>query len=172
MIDAGILGEGDAVELLEGVLVTKMPKKPRHPVVVRLLADAIQSALPRGAHVRSQDPVTLDDGEPEPDGAVVRGEPRDYLERHPGPRDVLLVIEVADTSLDRDRGIKLRSYARAGIAAYWIVNLVEGVVEVYTRPGVADGVPTYVDRAVRRPGEEVALAIDGGAVVRVDAILP
>src|SRR5436190_21621112 len=92
MIDAGVLTDDDPVELLEGILVFKMPKKPKHSLVVRLLTSAIDRALPTNFHFQAQEPITLMDGEPEPDGVIVRGQPRDYAERHPGPADVALVI--------------------------------------------------------------------------------
>ena len=143
MIDGGVLTDDDPVELLEGILVFKMPKKPRHRLVVRLLTTLLDARLPAGWHFQAQEPVTLEDGEPEPDGAIVRGEPGEYAERHPRPADVAVVIEVADTTLERDRGIKLRSYARAGIPIYWIVDLVSGTVERHADPDSAAVSPTY-----------------------------
>src|SRR6266540_3383250 len=92
MIEAGVLTDDDPVELLEGILVFKMPKKPNHRLAVRLLTSALDAMLPSGWHFQAQEPITLADGEPEPDGAVVRGNPRDYSTRHPGPEDVALVI--------------------------------------------------------------------------------
>src|SRR5438477_3813278 len=85
MIDAGVLTDDDPVELLEGILVFKMPKKPNHRLVVRLLTTAVDAALPRNYHFQAQEPITLGDGEPEPDGAVIRGQPRDFAQRHPAP---------------------------------------------------------------------------------------
>jgi Uma2 family endonuclease len=136
MIDAGVLTDDDPVELLEGILVFKMPKKPNHRLAVRLLTSAIDAMLPAGWHFQAQEPITLEDGEPEPDGAVIRGQPRDYGQRHPGPGDVALVIEVSDTTLERDRGIKLRSYARAGIPVYWIIDLASRSIEVCSEPDI------------------------------------
>ncbi|MGA2501845.1 MAG: Uma2 family endonuclease [Tepidisphaeraceae bacterium] len=134
MIRGGLLTDDDPVELLEGVLVFKMPKNPRHRIALAKLQRALNGLVPAGFSVQLQEPITLADGEPEPDAAVIRGQPEDYADRHPGPTDTVLVIEVADTTLSRDRGIKLRSYARAAIRAYWIVNLVDRCVEVFTQP--------------------------------------
>src|SRR5438132_6163993 len=119
MIEAGVLTDDDPVELLEGVLVFRMPKNPPHRISIAKLERAIRPLLPSNASIQWQDPITLSDGEPEPDIAVIRGQAEDYPDCHPGPDDVYLVVEVADTTLARDRGIKLRSYARAGIAIYW-----------------------------------------------------
>jgi Uma2 family endonuclease len=176
MIRAGELTEDDPVELLEGILVFKMPKNTPHSVVTGLARREIERLLPGGWHVRVQDPVTLADGEPEPDAAVVRGAVEDYLVEHPGPVDVALAIEVADSSLARDRSIKLRSYARAGIVAYWIINLVERQVEACSVPDPnAVPEPRYTVTQIYRPGEDVPLVLPGigqvGAVA-VAKLLP
>src|SRR5262249_39249953 len=113
MIDDGILTEDDPVELIEGCLVTKMPKKPLHSVVTHALRETLKSLVPPGWFVGSQEPVTTDSSEPEPDVAVVRGRVHDYREQHPGPADLALVAEVADTTLRSARGFKKRAYARA-----------------------------------------------------------
>jgi hypothetical protein len=176
MIRSGTLTEDDPVELLEGVLVFKMPKNTPHATGNKLASREVGRRLPDGWHYQSQDPITLADGEPEPDGAVVRGRVEDYAAAHPGPADVALVIEVADSSLDRDRGLKLRSYARAKLAVYWIVNLTERQVEVYADPvSPAEGDPRYARRDVYRPGDAVPLVVPGAAgpsAVPVDALLP
>lgn len=161
MIAAGVFTDDDPVELLEGVLVYKMPKNPSHRMVARLLADAIAKLLPPGWHVQSQEPVTLPDGEPEPDVAVVRGSPRDYATRHPAPEEVPLVVEVADSTLARDRGIKLRSYARAGIQQYWIVDLASQSLELFTQPDASGPRPSYGGRAVLGAADNVVLSIGG-----------
>jgi Uma2 family endonuclease len=162
LIRAGKLYDDDPVELLEGMLVHKIAKSPLHSVINAMMRQPMEALLPGGFHYHSQDPVTLADGEPEPDGCVVRGQFGDYMARHPGPNEVPLVIEVADASLDRDRGIKLRSYARGQIAEYWIVNLVDQQIEVYTNPDpAAAGGPTYGRKAVYGTGASVPLNIDG-----------
>jgi len=171
---AGVFEEGDPIELLEGLMVQKMPKKPPHVVALARLLRALTPHIPAAWSTRSQDPITLEDGEPEPDLAVILGRAEDYLARHPGPADIALVIEVSDTTLDRDRGIKLRSYARAGLPAYWIVNLVDRCVEVYTSPDAAASTPTYRTRTTWDPGDAVELAFGGASwgEVRVDDVLP
>jgi len=134
IIQAGILTSDDSVELLEGWLVFKRPKNPPHRVTTRLVRTALENILPRGWYVDSQEPIALSNSEPEPDIVVVRGDTRQYLDRHPGAEDIALIIEVSDTTLQRDRTVKKRIYARAGISIYWIVNLVEEQVEVYSQP--------------------------------------
>jgi Uma2 family endonuclease len=161
LIRSGKLTEADPVELLEGILVFKMPKNAPHATSNALARREIESKLPAGWHYRSQEPITLTDGEPEPDGAVVRGRIEDYASRHPGPAEVALLIEVADSSPDRDRGIKLRSYARAGVSEYWIVNLSERRVETYADPDSAGGFPSYRRALLFPAGSLVPLVIAG-----------
>jgi Uma2 family endonuclease len=174
MIRVGILDEDDPVELLDGLLVQKMSKNPPHRAGVKLLRDALERVIPPGWYVDSQEPVTLFNSEPEPDGVVVRGAPRDFLDRHPGPDDVGLLAEVSADSLKRDRGWKLRLYAKAGILVYWIINLVDRQVEVFQGPSGPTEHPTYSQQQVFRPGEEIPLVIDGKEIarVRVDDLLP
>jgi Uma2 family endonuclease len=138
MVEAGILTDDDPVELLEGWLVFKMPKNPHHRAATKLVREAIEQRLPENWYVDSQEPITIGNSEPEPDVVVVRGDTRQYLDRHPGPADIGLVVEVSDTTLDRDRGVKKQAYARAGIPIYWIVNLVDSQVEVYSQPSEAE----------------------------------
>ncbi|HMO26021.1 MAG TPA: Uma2 family endonuclease, partial [Tepidisphaeraceae bacterium] len=114
LVEQGHLTADDPVELVEGVLVFKMPKNPPHRLVNRRLFDLIQSLLVGSVHCQTHEPITLSDGEPEPDVALVLGDPEDYPDRHPSAAEVLLVIEVSDATLLFDRGPKLRSYARAG----------------------------------------------------------
>src|SRR5687768_14280262 len=119
MIAAGILLDDDPVELLDGLLIKKMPKSARHVLAARLVRTSLEKVLPPGWFVGSQDPVTTDTSEPEPDATVHRGDPEDYSARHPGPAETALVVEVSDSSLSRDRGLKRRVYARAGVPFYW-----------------------------------------------------
>lgn len=174
MIEAGVLTEDDPVELLEGVLVQKMPKKPLHVIAVKLATTAIERILPAGIHCRGQEPITLSESEPEPDLAIVRGDVRDYSARHPYAAETICVVEVSDTTLDRDRTLKLRSYARAGIGQYWIINLVDRCVEVYTEPDAARGEPAYTTQRILRPGDAIPLVLPGQAEasISVNDLLP
>lgn len=133
MVQKGALDEDDPIELLDGLFVVREPEGSRHAVMVGLIRDVLQRAFGQRFYVREDKPFALDDtSEPEPDIVVVRGQPRDYLRQHPSEQ--LLVVEVAETSLQRDRGLKAALYARAGIADYWVVNLVDEVVEIYRQP--------------------------------------
>ena len=171
---AGILDEDAPVELLEGWLVRKMTKNPAHCLALGLVQDALTRLLPRGWHLKLQAPMTTADSEPEPDAAVVRGQRRDYKGRHPRAEDIALVVEVADTSLRRDRGSKKRIYARAKIPVYWIVNLTARRIEVYTDPA---GVGKRADyRQHRDYGSSETIPVMLGEVeaggLEVQALLP
>lgn len=174
MIRAGVLAEDDPVELLDGWVVKKMPKNPAHGSSAGVVRDAVSSVLPSGWFARIQDPVTLATSEPEPDVAVVRGEPRTYTERHPGPEDVALLIEVAESSLRRDWIFKKWVYADAGIGVYWIVNLAQHRVEVYTKPLGSGEQADYFEQRGYAQDEEIPLVIEGREVgrVRVRDLLP
>jgi len=167
MIGAGILGDDDAVELLEGWLVQKMPKKPSHSAVTRLVRKALMARVPKGWYVDSQEPVTTADSEPEPDLLVMRGDERTYRTRHPRPKDVALVVEVSDVTLHRDRTLKKRIHARAKIPVYWIVNLIEGHVEVYTGPSGPRPAPDYRRRRDYGPADELPVLIGRKEVGRL-----
>lgn len=163
MINAEILGEDDPIELLEGILVTKMPKNPPHSLVTHLIREALARLISLGWCVSAQEPITLTDSEPEPDVAVVQGSPRQYADRHPGAEETALVIEVADSTLSRDRGLKKRIYARAGIPIYWIVNLVERKIEVYSEPSGSD----YQQRQDFESDAEITVMIEGRELGRI-----
>lgn len=154
MIAKGILGSDDNVELLEGWLVAKMSKNPPHSVANALTRAYFEKLGLVDCYVRSQEPITLTDSEPEPDVAVVRGHLRDYTAHHPFTTDVLLVAEISDSTLlarkiapngllalERDRTWKQGIYAKAGIGMYWILNLPARKLEVYSVP--VDGIYTF-----------------------------
>jgi Uma2 family endonuclease len=153
MIEQDILTPDDRIELLDGYLVEKMSKKPAHCIVTAIVYSLLMRRMPGGWSVRSQDPITLADSEPEPDLAVVRGQVRDYQSRHPLASDIGLVVEVADSSVDRDRIWKREIYARAGLPVYWLINLQEKTVEVYSRP--VEG--NYLDHRIVGPTETLTL---------------
>jgi Uma2 family endonuclease len=167
MVRAGILAADDPVELLEGYLIQKMAKNPPHRLAKRKLYRALVTLLPTGWDIDTQDAITTDDSEPEPDVFVFRAVPDDYADRHPGPQDLALVTEIADSSLRRDRGRKKRIYARAAVPVYWIVNLVDRQIEVYTDPtGPADE-PTYRHRQDYLADAQVPVVVGGAEVGRL-----
>ena len=158
MGEAGILAGDDRIELIDGGLIDMAPIGSAHAGMVIRLSQRLSGALAGRALVSSQNPVRLDErSEPQPDIAVLRSRRDFYQESHPGPSDVLLVIEVADSSLDYDRDVKVPLYARHGVPEVWLVDLNARHVSVYRRP---DG-GAY--REVLRPG---------GAETLVPALLP
>ena len=161
MSQAGILREEDRVELLDGWLVRKMVIKPAHATVTELTSDAIRSLLPTGWCVRTQQPLSLATSEPEPDLAIVCGDRLRYANRHPTAAEVALVVEVAEATLQRDRTTKLQIYAEAGIPAYWIVNLVERRLEVFSDPTGPAATPQYRRRQDYLPTDAVPVDIGG-----------
>ena len=167
MIRAGILTADDPVELLEGWLVTKMPKTPPHSVTTQLTRETLARLLPAGWYVDCHEPITTADSEPEPDVAVVRGDTRQYLDRHPGPKDAALIVEVSDATLRHDREFKTRVYASAGIPVYWIVNLIDNQCEVYTDPSGPAEQADYRQRQDYGPSETIPLVIDGVEVCHI-----
>src|SRR3989442_3191671 len=133
LVDLGVF-EGDPIELMGGQLIVAEPKGTYHTSALSTAEYALRAVLPSGWIVRTQAPVSLDDeSEPEPDLAVVPGRPADY--RHAHPACPVLAIEVAESSLAFDRQHKGGLYARAQILDYWIVNLVDRVLEVHRNPG-------------------------------------
>jgi len=126
--ELGVLTPDDRVELLEGWIVEKMNQRPIHGYVVGLLSEWFQSRIRPGFIVRSQLPITTQRSEPEPDIAIVQGNHSDFRNQHPAGADCRLVVEVADTSLPRDRA-KAVIYSAAGVSEYWIVNITEQCIE-------------------------------------------
>ena len=145
MGEAGILTPDDRVELLDGQLVIRPRKSPPHVFAAAKAREALEAVLSAGWYLDTQEPITLDDSEPEPDVMIVRGETQDYFDRHPSADEIALVVEIADSTLERDRSRKKRMYARAGIPVYWIVNLVENTCEVYSALSVADADYQQID---------------------------
>lgn len=161
--------EGRRVELLDGEVIAMTPQGSGHASAVARILRALAAAIGARASIRPQLPLSLDDhSEPEPDIAVCRPDPRDYAEQHPAPGDVWLVIEVADASLAYDRGPKTIAYARAGIPAFWIVNIPERCLEVLEEPEPALG--RYRHR--ERLEENGTVTLPGGAPIPVSDLLP
>jgi Uma2 family endonuclease len=135
MIDAGILVEDDSVELIAGEIVSQMPIGPKHSAVVKRLNQTFSRLANDRWIVSVQDPIALDDfNEPEPDVALLRPRADFYEELLPGPADILLLVEVADSSLAFDREEKIPLYALAQVPEVWVVNLVQKSIDVYRHP--------------------------------------
>jgi Uma2 family endonuclease len=152
MIEAGILGPDDRVELIEGKIIEMAPVGSKHAAYVKKINTLLGDLLGAKVIIGVQDPIAIQNySEPEPDVSVLRPREDYYATRHPQPEDVFLVIEVADTSLDFDQEVKLSMYARAGISEYWIVNIQEQEIEAYHTP-IGDN---YKYREIIKPADHV-----------------
>ncbi len=173
MVESGIFTKRDRFHLINGILVAKVTQGDEHCEADDLCRVALEGVLPPGWYVRPNKPVRLPpDGAPEPDETVVRGSIRDYGRRKrgtPDASDIGLIVEVADSSLLEDRAMA-SVYGRAGIPIYWIVNLVDRQVEVYSSPNSAG----YSSRVDFHPGENVPVVLDGVQIgfIAVDGIMP
>ena len=166
-VAAGVFGPDDRIELVEGQLLAMTAQGSRHAAIVDCAGDILREVFGESCRVRMQCPLAVgDDSEPEPDLAVVPGQALDYLDAH--PTTALLVVEVSDDSLRRDRGVKQRLYARAAIPEYWIIALPEARVEVYREPSAAG----YRTVLVRRAGETLAPLARPTAAIAVSDLLP
>jgi Uma2 family endonuclease len=169
MIDMGILDKDDRVELLRGEIVAKMPSNPPHAGIINRLNRLIGPQVHGRAILGVQNPVRLKDSQPEPDLSVLRPSPDDYVTRHPTPADVFLLIEVSDSSLDRDRDLKAPLYAENGVVEYWIVDLDGHTVVVHRNPQ-PDGTWAAVTASGR--GDVLDVAALPGVSVAVAEVLP
>jgi Uma2 family endonuclease len=167
MIRLGVIPERGGVVLIEGYLVQTMSTNPPHISTLNRLRKRLDRLLPAGWDSRIQGPITLERSEPEPDYVVVRGGDADYTARHPGPADIGLLVEVADTSVEVDRADQQQLYAKAGVPVYWIVNIPERQIEVYTDPQPSADPPAYANRQDFKPGDAVSVTLDGTAVAAV-----
>jgi hypothetical protein len=172
MGETGVLNEDHRVELIHGWIVPKMTLKPPHNYAVTALMEQLL-ALGATATVRVQQPITTTDSEPEPDVVFAGGSKADYKKRNPGPSECIVVVEVADSTLQHDRTTKLELYAGAKIPVYWIVNLVDRRVEVYTQPRGGKS-PTYKAHTDYGPDDLVPVVIAGRQVgsIAVKDVLP
>ena len=161
MLGSGLLDETDRVELIEGELIDMAPIGSRHANLVDVLAQLLVRRLPAGCRVRVQNPIRLgESSEPQPDIAVVLD--RSYAAAHPEAADVLLLIEVADTTLEFDRDIKLPLYARHGIPECWLIDVAGSQLSIHREPAEGE----Y--RHIRRPtsGETLHLLSPDGPALR------
>jgi len=174
LIELGILRDDERLELLEGLIVPMMTRLPPHEVSVRLVSKALDRLLPDGYDLRVQAPVQLGTSVPEPDCAIVVGDTRRYIDHHPTASEIVMVVEVSDSSLRVDRTTKSRIYAAAGIANYWIVNLPERQVELYSDPTGDVKTAAYGRSANYRPGDQISLLLHEHelAPIAVSDLLP
>ena len=166
MVAAEIFTPEDQVELLQGWVITKMPKKPRHSVITGLLFDLLLTLVPAGWFVHIEGPISTADSEPEPDVAVIRGTRVDYIDQHPSGDQIGLIIEVADSSLLRDQTTKKEIYAAAGVPIYWVVNLRDDLIEIYSDPQMGR-VADYRTKQSFRFDEPCAVVVDGNELGKI-----
>lgn len=135
-IENGLLTHDDRVELLEGIVSHRSPKGVSHVIISRWIAEQFRERLGEGYYLITQDPITLAEqaSEPEPDITIARGSMFDYIEHHPYPEDILLVIEVADSSIEIDKKIKMPIYAKPRIQDYWVVDIKTKEITIYRQP--------------------------------------
>jgi Uma2 family endonuclease len=159
LIELGFFAEGDRVQLIRGELVQMAAKGTLHSVGNTKLIRELDRLVVNRAVVRGQEPIVLSaDSEPEPDAAIAQGQPDDYLSHHPYPQDILLVVEVSDSTLEYDRTVKLSLYAENQIQDYWMMNLVANQLERYSQPYQdTQGKFGYRIRQVSLPNETVTL---------------
>jgi Uma2 family endonuclease len=168
MVETGILTEDDRVELIGGEILEMSPTGSHHAACVKRLNTLLAARVGAAALISVQDPVVLDDlSEPQPDVALLKPRPDFYKLGHPHVPDVLLVVEVADSSIQRDRLVKLPLYARSGVAEVWLIDLNADRVEVYTQP--VGGEYQHIRHAER--GETVNSENVPGLALEVNAVL-
>lgn len=172
MTEAGLFGPDERVELLEGDIVTAIPQQSPHAACTGLGDEALRRAFGPSHWIRIQLPLVIDpDSEPEPDLAVVPGSPRDYTHNH--PHTAVLIVEVADSTIAKDRTYKMRIYARAGIREYWIVNLADRCVEVYRDPVIStDQSSSYRSSQKLNPSDNLTPLAAPSSTVIVADLLP
>ena len=174
LIELGVFQPGEPIELVGGELMVAEPQSSEHYTAIRKCTKVLEAIFGPGWEVRTQGPMGLDDeSEPEPDIAVVPGSPDDYRNAH--PTRAALTLEVAQASLGIDRERKGSLYARAGLADYWVLNLVDRVLEVYREPAEDAEAPfgwRYARREVVVPSGSVAPLAAPGAVIAVADLLP
>ena len=169
MGEAGILGPDERVELIEGEIIVMPPISPEHAWSVDLDIPLFSRYARNRYMIRIQNPIHLNDGsEPQPDISLLRLRPEGYGAMHPTPADVLLVIEVADSSLEYDRNVKAHLYGRAGVPETWVKNLPEDCIELFTEPG-PEG---YAQHSVHRRGETLTPVSVPDLELPVDELLP
>lgn len=167
LVRLGLLTEDDPYEFLDGWLLPKFARAPAHNYVAASFGDMLRKRLPARWVVFSTGTITMPDSEPEPDLLVALGPIERYRLQYPKPHEVPMVVEVSDISLTRDRGLKNHIYARAGIAEYWIVNLIDRQIEVHTLPQLKGESPAYAQQAIYRPGRSVPIQLEGTKIFEI-----
>lgn len=174
LVELGFLGEDDHIELIRGELIQMAAKGTAHETCITRLLRVLPRLVSDRATLRCQSPITLSfDGEPEPDFSIVRNQEDDYATAHPTAEETLLVIEVADSSLEYDRTVKLSLYAEAGIPHYWLFNVIDRILETYSEPSqIAAGRFEYLNKRIIPTTGSVALPLFPEQVLEVASVFP
>jgi Uma2 family endonuclease len=174
LIELGFLKEGDRIELIRGELIQMVAKGTPHTFCTTRLCRQLDRLLGDGSVVRCQEPIIISlDSEPEPDAVIARGKDEDYLAHHPYPQDILLVVEISDSTLKYDQTKKLNLYAEAGISNYWIVNLLARQLEVYSQPYQnAQGDFSYLSKQIFLSNQSVPISGFEDVLLDLSRIFP
>jgi Uma2 family endonuclease len=169
MMESGIIREGERVELISGQIFTMAAKGTRHTVSTTRLLKELWRLIEERAIVRCQDPISLpNNSEPEPDLVIARLRSDDYVNSHPAPEDIILVIEVADSTIKFDRETKAPLYAAAGIGEYWIIDLIDDRLEIYRQP---EG-NLYTSIEIVTPPRSINLPQFSEIALKIDDLFP
>lgn len=173
-VELGVFRPDEQLELIKGEIISRMsPTNAPHTTAVLMVAEELTRAFGVGHHVRPEQPLLIGgDSVPEPDVVVVAGSLRDYASRHPTNQEVLLVVEVSDTTLAQDRRVKAALYAEAGIAEYWIINLPERRLEVHREPAALGQGFTYRTLTLYGEQDRVTPLAAPQAILAVADLLP
>lgn len=172
--ELGFFQENDQFELIEGEIIPMVAKGKPHAVCETLLFRELIKLLVDRALVRGQQPIIIpSNSEPEPDLTIVRNVDDNYLSAHPHPADILLLIEIADSSLKYDQEVKLTLYASSGISDYWIFNLADNCLEAYSEPYEdLQGKFGYRRKFIYLPNESVALPCFPDLILDLSRVFP
>ena len=174
LAELGFFNEDDRVELIHGELIYMIAKGTAHSTFNRRLIRELSNLIGNRATLQSQDPVVIStDSEPEPDIAILKNRDDDYLNSHPRPEDILLLIEIADSSLKYDQEVKLPLYAQAGVLDYWIFNLNDNCLEYYREPlQNSQGKFGYRKKIIFLPNETVNLPCFPDLILDLSKVFP
>ena len=174
LVDLGFFNENDRIELIRGEIIEMAPKRTPHSVCNSILFGELYKLLSERANVRGQEPITLpSNSEPEPDVVIAKKKADNYLSNHPTVEDIILVIEISDSTLQYDRETKLFLYAEAKINNYWIYNLVDRRVEVYSNPfSDRQGKFDYRNKSIILPDENMVIPNFNDVSIDLKKIIP
>ena len=174
LVDLGFFTENDRIELIRGEIIKMSPKRTPHSVCNSQLWKQLYKLVGKQTEIRVQEPIVLfNHSEPEPDIVIARKKDDNYLSAHPTAADIILVIEISDSTLKYDRETKLPLYAEAGINNYWIINLVDRHLEVYTNPFSSNqGEFTYRNKTIFLPDESIDIPEFASLNLKLNSIFP